>query len=300
MPLTARLSLSVPPAVKITSDGRAPSLSAISSRDSSIRRRAARPAGVQRRGVADRAQHSRHRLDGGGVHRGGGGVIQVDHDAPHDTGQRRRCHKRLPGPPGLGSRAARQPTVRPYADFTCAAASAAFWRSSALAAPLRQLCAMDFDMGSGKMSSSPFSTPSRMAPRDGNRRCLGYVESSRHIGVHRAGQDRVNSHAPAGQKGPHRLGQGKRGGLGDRIGGNERQRGQRVNRKIVDDSSPRPGQQWQTSLDHVVGAEQVDGEVTFQHGAIGQVVVERHAGVVDQDIQRFENRRFAQATSTCP
>ena len=43
MPLTARLSLSVPPAVKMTSDGRAPSSSASVSRDSSIRRRAARP-----------------------------------------------------------------------------------------------------------------------------------------------------------------------------------------------------------------------------------------------------------------
>src|SRR6185312_14912219 len=43
-------------------------------------------AGVQRGGVAQRAQHSRHRLDCGGVHRGSGGVIQVDHDATHDTG----------------------------------------------------------------------------------------------------------------------------------------------------------------------------------------------------------------------
>ncbi len=43
MPLTARLSLSVPPAVKMISDGRAPSRSAISSRDSSMRRRAVRP-----------------------------------------------------------------------------------------------------------------------------------------------------------------------------------------------------------------------------------------------------------------
>ena len=78
MPLTARLSLSVPPAVKITSDGRAPSSLASVSRDSSIRRRAARPGAVQRRRVADRRQHSRHRLDGSGVHRGGGGVIEVD------------------------------------------------------------------------------------------------------------------------------------------------------------------------------------------------------------------------------
>ena len=39
-------------------------------------------------------------------------------------------------------------------------AMAAYCRSSALAAPLRQLLAMDCDMGSGKMSSSPSSTPS--------------------------------------------------------------------------------------------------------------------------------------------
>src|ERR1700687_54261 len=41
--------------------------------------------------------------------------------------------------------------------------NAAFWRSSALAAPLRQLSAMDADMGSGKISSSPLSSPSKMA-----------------------------------------------------------------------------------------------------------------------------------------
>ena len=43
MPLTARLSLSVPPAVKITSEGRAPNFCASASRASSIRRRAVRP-----------------------------------------------------------------------------------------------------------------------------------------------------------------------------------------------------------------------------------------------------------------
>ena len=36
------------------------------------------------------------------------------------------------------------------------------WRSSALAAPVRQLTAMDWDAGSGKMSSSPFSNPSKI------------------------------------------------------------------------------------------------------------------------------------------
>ena len=43
MPATARLSDSVPPEVKSTSLGRAPSAAAIASRDSSTRRRAARP-----------------------------------------------------------------------------------------------------------------------------------------------------------------------------------------------------------------------------------------------------------------
>src|SRR6266550_1539711 len=43
MPLTARLSLSVPPPVKTTSDGRAPSAAASRSRDSSAVRRARRP-----------------------------------------------------------------------------------------------------------------------------------------------------------------------------------------------------------------------------------------------------------------
>ena len=51
-PLTARLSASVPPAVKITSLGVTPSAAAIVSRDSSTRRRAARPGSVQRGGVA--------------------------------------------------------------------------------------------------------------------------------------------------------------------------------------------------------------------------------------------------------
>src|SRR5262245_22957371 len=43
------------------------------------------------------------------------------------------------------------------------ATNAAFWRSSAFAAPWRQLSAMDCDTGSGKMSSSPRSTPSKIS-----------------------------------------------------------------------------------------------------------------------------------------
>src|SRR5438445_945169 len=51
-----------------------------------------------------------------------------------------------------------------YATFaTLSGTKAADWRSSALATPLRQPSAMDWDVGSGKISSSPFSMPSKMA-----------------------------------------------------------------------------------------------------------------------------------------
>jgi hypothetical protein len=49
-------------------------------------------------------------------------------------------------------------------DLTGVASTyAANWRASALTALLRQPSAMDSDMGSGKISSAPFSTPSKIA-----------------------------------------------------------------------------------------------------------------------------------------
>ena len=37
-----------------------------------------------------------------------------------------------------------------------------------------------------------------------------------------------------------------------------------------------------------VRAEEVDGEVLVERGTIAQVVVDRHAGVVDEDVERFD------------
>jgi hypothetical protein len=51
MPLTARLSASVPPEVKITSLGRASNASAMISRDSSTTRRARRPTACSEEGL---------------------------------------------------------------------------------------------------------------------------------------------------------------------------------------------------------------------------------------------------------
>ena len=41
------------------------------------------PRGVQRGGVADGGQRTRHRLDGSRMHRGGGGVVEVDRAGAH-------------------------------------------------------------------------------------------------------------------------------------------------------------------------------------------------------------------------
>ena len=53
--------------------------------------------------------------------------------------------------------------VLAYGLTGSASTNSANWRSRALTAPLRQLSAIDSDTGSGKMSSSPFSIPSKMA-----------------------------------------------------------------------------------------------------------------------------------------
>ena len=58
IPLTARLSASVPPLVKMTSLARAPNTSAICSRDSSTTRRARRPALCSDEGLPNWASSS--------------------------------------------------------------------------------------------------------------------------------------------------------------------------------------------------------------------------------------------------
>ena len=92
MPLSARLSASVPPEVNTTSPGRQFSACAMVSRDSSTTRRALRPGRVQRARVADLAQVRGHRVDRRGHHRRGRGVVEVV------SGTRHRVLKRRPSP----------------------------------------------------------------------------------------------------------------------------------------------------------------------------------------------------------
>ena len=99
------------------------------------------------------------------------------------------------------------PGILPLAyDLTgSACTSAGYWRSSALTAPLRQLSARDSDMGSGKMSSSPFSTPSKIARATDSGEAFGTLRSTGHIRVHGTSQDGMYPHAPSGQKSAQRL-----------------------------------------------------------------------------------------------
>src|SRR5713226_8258417 len=108
--------------------------------------------------------------------------------------------------------------------------------------------------------------------RDGLRRSLRYVEAPSHVGVGGAGEDGMNPHAPSGQKGPQRLGQVERGRFRDRVSRSERQGGDGHRRYVVDDGSAGTGQQWQEGLDDAVRAEEVDGQVLFEHGMIAQVI----------------------------
>ena len=84
------------------------------------------------------------------------------------------------------------------------------------------------------------------------------------------------------------LRQGECGRLGDRVGGGERQGGEGHQRHVVDDRPLGTGEQRQEGLGHGVGAEEVDRQVLFDRGTIAQVIEKPDAGVVDQDIERFD------------
>jgi hypothetical protein len=98
----------------------------------------------------------------------------------------------------------------------------------------------------------------------------------------------MHPHAAAGQQGAQRLGHGKRGRLGDRVGRRDRYRSEGHYRHVVDDDSPGLSQRRQEGLGHAVGTEEVDRQVPLDRGQITQVVVQRDAGVVDQDIERSD------------
>ena len=92
-----------------------------------------------------------------------------------------------------------------HAPAGTAPTKVANWRSSALVAPLRQSSAIDRDVGSGKMSSSPISTPSRIARATGSGEAFG-TSRPRDISVSTGpAQDGVDAYPLSGQKGTEGL-----------------------------------------------------------------------------------------------
>ena len=152
----------------------------------------------------------------------------------------------------------------------CAGTRAAFWRSSSLAGPLRQLCAIDADSGSGKISSSAVSTPSKMpwatdSGRTSGSRGRGSCPSLRDRGSRRAG------YAPLGTEHALRLRQREQGRLRDRDAGSAGTAAQVASDatlKTVPRDSVSAGRE---RVRQVVRAEQIDRQAPFQRGALAEV-----------------------------
>jgi hypothetical protein len=104
---------------------------------------------------------------------------------------------------------------------------------------VRQVCASRTDIGSGKISSSPFPNPSKIAVANAAGEAFG-----------------MSRPAFSGE------------------------------RQHVDDRSAGAGQHRKARLREVVVGVEVDGEVLLERRALAEVVVDRHAGVVDQHVER--------------
>ena len=138
------------------------------------------------------------------------------------------------------------------------------------------------------MSSSPLSTPSKMARATDSGEALGMSKPrvmSVSVGPVRMAWTRTPRPASRARSDCVRL---NAAALEIAYAGSEREGGDGHRRHVVDDGSPRTGQQRQEGLDHAVGAEEVDGQVLLEHGTIAQVVEQRDSGVVDEDIERFD------------
>jgi len=152
---------------------------------------------------------------------------------------------------GRGAAGPRQHLPRPrkcsYALTGCGATNDAFCRSMALTPPLRQLSAMDADMGSGKMSSSSCSTPSKMPRATASGEDFG-ISKPRSYRC-RWGRSAQPEHARLSrQERAQRLSHIECRRLRDRVSRSERKGGKGHGRHVVDDRSPRTYQQRQKRL----------------------------------------------------
>src|SRR5258708_10834468 len=177
-------------------------------------------------------------------------------------------------------------TSRSYATFVALCGTkAANWRSSALAMPARHPSAIDWDTGSGKMSSSPFSRPSKMPRAADSVETLG-MSKPRFMSVSTGAQeDGMDRHALASQKGPQRLRHVGCGRLGNGVAGYDRQGGERCQRQIVDDGSVGAPQQRQESARYFKHSEEVDSQVLLDGVRIDQIIVNSDAGIVNEDVE---------------
>jgi hypothetical protein len=123
----------------------------------------------------------------------------------------------------------------------------------------------------------------------GSRGCgLWNVEAAVHVGVDGAEDDGVNRHAVAREARPKGLRHIQRRRLRHRIAGDDRQGRERGERQVVDDRPLGVLQHWQERARHLDDAEQIDGQLLFDGVEIARIVIDRDAGIVDEDVERAD------------
>jgi hypothetical protein len=93
----------------------------------------------------------------------------------------------------------------------------------------------------------------------------------------------------------------ERGRLRNGVGRYDRQGGERGQGQVIDDGPFGARQQRQESASYIERSKEVDGQVLLDSIEIGQIVVDRDAGIVDEDVEGLDlTRRPARSAKRWP
>ena len=98
----------------------------------------------------------------------------------------------------------------------------------------------------------------------------------------------MHRHTLARQQRAHRLRHVERGRFGNGVAGDDRDGRERHHRQVVDDGSLRASQKRQESPRHIQRSVEVNRQVLLDERGVAQIVIERDAGVVDENVQRTD------------
>src|SRR5450755_1860642 len=144
---------------------------------------------------------------------------------------------------------------------------------------------MDWDAGSGKMSSSPFSSPSKMPSAVVCIEAFG-ISKPRFMSVSVGPMTTAWTLTPwPANSALSDCVMFERGRLRNGVAGNDRQGRERRHGHVVDDGPFGAFQQWQEGACDIERSEEVDSQLLLEGLGIAQIVVESDAGIVDEDVE---------------